>query len=131
MEDIVITTSNKSELIDITFKISEIISKSNIKSGLCTVYCPHTTAGLTINENADPDVKTDILMWLNKMVPENPEFKHSEGNSPGHIKSSLLGNSLTILIENGNLVLGTWQGIMFFEGDGPRNRKVLVDIIKK
>jgi len=131
MESIQISTSKKQELIDITPEVNEMVSKSKVKEGLCIVYCSHTTAGLTINENADPDVKKDILMCLDNIVPDNLDYKHSEGNSPAHIKSSLLGNSLNILVNDGKLVLGTWQGILFFEGDGPRNRNIFIDVINK
>jgi secondary thiamine-phosphate synthase enzyme len=93
------------------------------------VFCPHTTAGLTINENADPAVKADIIKYLEKLVPENSRFSHSEGNSDAHIKSSLMGNSLNIIIENSKLILGTWQGIYFCEFDGPRNREIYVKIM--
>jgi len=117
----------RSEFIDITSEVQRIVSKSKIKSSLCTVFCPHTTAGLTINENADSDVVADIINHLNKLVPESG-FKHSEGNSDAHIKASLMGSSLNIIIENGKLVLGTWQGIYFCEFDGPRERKVFVNV---
>ena len=130
MIDIDISTSKKQELVDITPKIKKIVSESKVKEGLCIIYCPHTTAGLTINENADPDVKKDIIMALEKIVPENADYSHAEGNSTAHIKSSILGNSLNILVKNSKLFLGTWQGILFFEGDGPRNRKVIINIIK-
>jgi|TARA_B100002003_G_C14124567_1_gene540894 secondary thiamine-phosphate synthase enzyme len=130
IDKVPISTSKKQELVDITLKISSIVKKSNIKEGLCIVYCPHTTAGITINENADPDVQHDILQKLASLIPQNENYQHSEGNSDAHIKSSLLGNEKTIIINNNKLVLGTWQGIYFFEGDGPRERKVIIKIIE-
>jgi len=120
--EITITTSKKQELIDITSKINSLI---NIESGICHLFVPHTTAAITINENADPDVKEDILTALNKIIP-NISYKHSEGNSPAHIASSLIGCSLTIPIENKKLKLGTWQSIFLYEGDGPRTRKIII-----
>lgn len=131
MEKINIRTTKRIELIDITGEIQGIVAKAKIKNGVCFVFCPHTTAGLTINENADPSVKSDMANTLNKLVPENADYAHSEGNSDSHIKSSLLGASLTIFIENGQLALGTWQGIFFCESDGPRSREIWVKIIKE
>ncbi len=122
-----ISSSKRNELIDITSKIQELI---NIDNGICFIYCPHTTAAITINENADPDVKTDILGHLNSLIPENSNFKHSEGNSDAHIKSSIIGASETIIIKNRKLQLGTWQSIFFCEFDGPRQRKVIIKIME-
>jgi secondary thiamine-phosphate synthase enzyme len=119
----------KEEFIDLTSKIEEIVSSSKIKCGVCLIYVPHTTAAVTINENADPDVKADILMALNKLVPNSLPYEHSEGNSPAHVKASLVGSSLNIIIEDGRLALGTWQGIFFCEFDGPRNRRVFVKVL--
>ena len=113
-------------MIDITDKVQEVVSKAKVSEGVCVVFCPHTTAGLTINENADPSVKQDIINTLNKLVPENAGYSHSEGNADSHIKSSLLGSSLNIIIEGGQLQLGTWQGIYFCESDGPRSREVWI-----
>jgi secondary thiamine-phosphate synthase enzyme len=127
MEVIIIPTKSRSEFIDITAEVERIVSKSKT-NGVCTIFCPHTTAGLTINENADPDVVSDIQNLLNKLVPYTGNYKHSEGNSGAHIKASLMGSSLNVLIENGKLVLGTWQGIYFCEFDGPRSRQVYVDV---
>ena len=129
MEKINIKTNNRVDLIDITDKVRAAASKSKVKDGICFIFCPHTTAGLTINENADPQVKRDIINTLNKLVPENAGYAHSEGNADSHIKSSLLGYSLTIFIEDGQLALGSWQGIYFCESDGPRSREVRVKII--
>lgn len=128
MEKIKIKTGSRIELVDITDKVQAVVSKSSIKDGICFVFCPHTTAGLTINENADPSVQSDIIKSLNKLIPENAGYSHGEGNSDAHIKSSLFGQSPTIFIEDGRLALGTWQGIYFAESDGPRNREVWVKI---
>ena len=116
------------ELIDITKKVEHIVLKSSHKQGVCYVFVPHTTAGITINENADPSVKSDILYGLGKIVPRDGDYRHAEGNSAAHIKASLMGFSLTVFIEEGRLLLGTWQGIYFAEFDGPRTREVWVRI---
>jgi len=131
MDKISLKTINRAELIDITDKIQTIVAKDKIRDGICFIFCPHTTAGLTINENADPSVKKDILNALNKIVPANAGYSHSEGNADSHIKASLFGSSLTVFIEEGQFVLGTWQGIYFCEADGPRNREVWVKLITK
>jgi len=128
MSIIEVRTQTKEALVDITGRIREEISSSGIQSGICSVYVPHTTAGMTINENADPSVKEDILMTLGKMVPDSLPYRHSEGNSPAHVKASLVGSSVNIFIENGQLSLGTWQGIFFCEFDGPRNRKTYIKV---
>jgi len=125
-----IKTRAKTELIDITSDVRQIVHSSGIVEGLCMLYVPHTTAAVTINENADPSVKTDILMILNKIIPWEAEYRHLEGNSPAHIKSTLVGASKLIAIENGELMLGTWQGIFFCEFDGPRNRKTFVRLLR-
>jgi len=129
MEKISIRTDRRIDLIDITDKVQTVVSKSKIKEGMCFLFCPHTTAGLTINENADPQVKRDIINTLNKLVPDNAGYAHSEGNADSHIKSSLFGSSLTIFIEDGQLAFGTWQGIYFCESDGPRSREVWIKIL--
>jgi secondary thiamine-phosphate synthase enzyme len=126
-----ISTHKKTEFVEVTNKVQEIVSKSEIKEGICVVYCPHTTAGITINENADPDVKSDILNRLGAIVPENENYSHSEGNSDAHIKSALIGNNQTLIVSNGKLQLGSWGGIFFSEFDGPRQRQVLVQLIKQ
>lgn len=118
-------------MIDITDEVQSIIAKSRVKDGICFVFCPHTTAGLTINENADPSVRLDIINTLNKLVPEGAGYSHTEGNADSHIKSSVFGSALTIFIEGGQLAFGTWQGIYFCEGDGPRSRQVWVKVIKE
>lgn len=115
---------------DITGTVKSSLAKSGIKNGICIVYCPHTTAGITINENADPDVVHDILLGLSRALPDRPEFLHAEGNSTAHLKASYVGSSVTVLIKDGQFVLGTWQGIYFCEFDGPRNRKFYVKIIE-
>ncbi|MDM8516840.1 secondary thiamine-phosphate synthase enzyme YjbQ [Desulfobacterales bacterium HSG16] len=125
-----IKSDAKTQFIDITSKVAKIVGESKITNGFCHIFVPHTTAGVTINESADPSVKKDILMILNRMVPDNAdaEYRHMEGNSPAHIKSTLTGVSVIIAIEDGRLILGTWQGIFFCEYDGPRNRKMHVRI---
>jgi len=127
-EELRVKTPKREVLINISNEISKIVKKSNVKEGVCRIFVPHTTAGVTINENADPAVMKDIINYLNKLIPQRSEFSHMEGNSDAHIKSSLTGPSLDIIIHNGKLVLGTWQGIMFAEYDGPRHRKVYVQI---
>ena len=129
MTQLDVKTHAKDELIDITSSVQNIVANSQVKNGVCLVYVPHTTAGVTINENADPSVKSDILMTLRHIVPDSLLYTHMEGNSPGHVKSSLVGCSASILINDGRLSLGTWQGIFFCEFDGPRRRKVLVKIL--
>lgn len=126
METLNISTKTRSEFVDITSKVQDAVSRSKVKDGLCILFCPHTTAGLTINENADPDVQADILNNLERLVPRNGNYSHAEGNADAHIKASLMGSSLNLFIEDGKLVLGTWQGIFFCEFDGPRQRKVHV-----
>jgi len=124
-----IKTSHKTELIDITARIQDTVSSSGIINGICMVYVPHTTAAVTINESADPDVKADIIMILNNIVPWKAGYRHMEGNSPAHVKATLVGPSELVAFENKKLLLGTWQGIFFCEFDGPRTRKVHVKIM--
>jgi len=114
---------------DITNEVGNAMRKSGVQNGICVVFCPHTTAGITINENADPDVVRDMLMGLDKAFPDRPEFRHMEGNSSAHLKASCVGSSVTVMIENGIHVLGRWQGIYFCEFDGPRRRKYYVKIM--
>ena len=123
-----VKSRSKTELIDITADVRSVVQSSNVANGLCMLYVPHTTAAVTINESADPNVSTDILMVLNQIVPWKSGYRHLEGNSPAHVKSTLVGASESIAIENNALVLGTWQGIFFCEFDGPRTRKVHVRI---
>ncbi|MDR3302201.1 MAG: secondary thiamine-phosphate synthase enzyme YjbQ [Spirochaetaceae bacterium] len=119
----------REDFINITAQTGEAITKSTIKEGTALVYCPHTTAGITINENADPDVVRDMLFGLAKTFPPRPEFRHAEGNSAAHLKASAIGSSVTLIIKNGKPLLGTWQGIYFCEFDGPRNRKFFVKML--
>lgn len=128
-DELSVKTHKRSHWIDITSGVNSIISRSNINNGLVTVSSLHTTAGLTINENADPDVERDFFWKLNKMVPQDPSYYHSEGNSDSHLKSSIVGFSVQVPIQNGHCVLGTWQSIYFCEFDGSRNRRVSVTII--
>ncbi len=124
-----VKTTARTQLVDITHKINEKVQGANINDGLCMIFVPHTTAGVTINENADPDVKTDIETILNRMVPWEGGYLHLEGNSAAHVKSTLVGASELVVINDGKLVLGTWQGIYFCEFDGPRTRKVYLKFI--
>jgi secondary thiamine-phosphate synthase enzyme len=124
-----ITTRAQTELLDITAEVSRAVAASGVKQGLCMLYVPHTTAGITINESADPSVRADILMVLNRIVPWKADYRHLEGNSPAHVKATLVGASQQIAVENGSLVLGTWQGIFFCEFDGPRQRTVHVRVL--
>jgi secondary thiamine-phosphate synthase enzyme len=119
-----VKTAAKTEFVDLTARVQEVLAAGGVTEGLCHLFVPHTTAGITINENADPSVKTDILMVLNKIISDQEPYRHLEGNSPAHIKASLLGSHLTVLVSRGRLVLGTWQGIFFCEFDGPRTRRV-------
>jgi secondary thiamine-phosphate synthase enzyme len=130
MQTFQVKTSSRTEMIDITRSVQEAVKKSKVVDGICMIFVPHTTAAVTINENADPSVSHDILMELNKIVPFEDHYRHTEGNSPAHIKASLVGPSLTVLIESGKIILGTWQGIFFCEFDGPRNRKVYIKVIR-
>ncbi len=120
----------RTQLIDITSEIQKAVRSSGIFEGLCMLYVPHTTAAITINESADPSVASDIMMVLNEVIPWKADYRHLEGNSPAHIKSTLVGSSEIIAIESGNLVLGTWQGIFFCEFDGPRTRKLHMRLMK-
>jgi len=131
MIELKVKSRKKNEMIDITSDIQEIINKENLKEGHIIVYVPHTTAGITINEGADPSVQHDITETLKEIIPEDGNYHHMEGNSDAHIKASLLGSSITVLVENKRLVLGTWQHIFFYEGDGPRNRRVYMNIIPR
>jgi len=126
-----VKSTTRTELIDITSKIQDMVMSADVHQGLCMLYVPHTTAAITINESADPSVKDDILMIINRLIPWEAEYRHLEGNSPALIKSTIVGASELIAIDNNRLVLGTWQGIFFCEFDGPRTRKVQVRIIKE
>lgn len=122
--------TEKENIYSITGLVSRAVSKSGVKEGICVIFCPHTTAGITINENADPDVKSDMLNGLSKAYPDRAEFRHSEGNSAAHLKASAMGSSTTVILNNGKPLLGTWQDIYFCEFDGPRSRRFYVKIIE-
>jgi secondary thiamine-phosphate synthase enzyme len=124
-----IKTHARVEFQDVTDRVKDIVAESGVKSGVCYVFVPHTTAGVTVNEHADPSVVEDMAAQLDKMVPQHQNYRHREGNSPAHIKAAIIGDSETLFIEDGKLVLGTWQGIFFSEFDGPRNRSMLVKIV--
>jgi secondary thiamine-phosphate synthase enzyme len=124
-----IQTTRSQQFVDITGKVADEVKKSNVQNGIAVIFVPHTTAGVTINENADPDVVRDIISTLDKTYPVHGEYLHSEGNSHAHIKASLMGSSCSVIIQDGRLLLGTWQGIYFCEFDGPRNREFFVKII--
>lgn len=129
MKTISLETRSRFEMLDITAAVQGAIREEGVTSGLCLVYTPHTTAAITINENADPDVPRDILAALDKAAPLSAHYRHAEGNSAAHVKSSLVGASELVIIENGRLVLGTWQSLFFCEFDGPRTRKFMVKVI--
>lgn len=131
MEIINVSTNKRNQFVDISPDVNTLIKKSGIKKGICTLFCAHTTAAITINENADPSVSEDIIDYLNQLVPADKGYKHAEGNSDSHIKSSLIGPSLQLIVEDAAPVLGTWQAIYFCEFDGPRDRQVYVKIINQ
>ena len=125
-----VRTSSHTQMVDITDQVQKIVTESGVQSGICVVFVPHTTAAVTINENADPDVQTDFMKEINKIVPWEDSYRHMEGNSAAHLKSSMMGFSETVIIDQGRLLLGTWQGIYFLEYDGARNRRVYVKILE-
>ena len=129
IKHISIKSTSRAEFIDITSNVQQAIDETNINTGICCVYVPHTTAGLTINEGADPAVSRDILKTLDKLIPHKDNYSHMEGNSDSHIKTAIVGTSQNIIIDKGKLQLGTWQSIFFCEFDGPRSRKVIVKVI--
>lgn len=129
LKEITIKTNTQTQFLDITTQVQKVVGESGITEGLCCVFVPHTTAGVTINENADPSVKQDIVMELDKVIPFNDNYSHLEGNSAAHIKASIIGSSVNIPVKNNYLLLGTWQGICFCEFDGPRTRKFYVKIV--
>jgi len=129
MKEISLQTNSRVEMIDVTSAVQKAVNEEKIETGLCLIYTPHTTAAVTINENADPDVPRDILEALERAVPLRANYRRTEGNSAAHIKSSLVGASELVIIENGRLILGTWQSIFFCEFDGPRTRKVIIKFI--
>ena len=124
-----IKTGSRVDFQDITSRVQQLVASSGIESGVCNILVPHTTAGITVNEHADPSVVEDIAAQLEVMVPRHSSYRHMEGNAPAHIKASLVGNSEVLFVEDGKLLLGTWQGVFFCEFDGPRNRTVLVKIL--
>ena len=129
LETLSVHTNHRTELLDLTTQVQEVVKKSGVNEGLCHVFVPHTTAAVTINESADPAVKADILMVLNKVISEKEPYRHMEGNSPAHVKASIIGPQLTVLVSQGRLVLGTWQGVFFCEFDGPRSRRLHVKVV--
>lgn len=130
IDRIPVSSKSRDEFIDITESVQKVVKTSGVSEGLCVVYVPHTTAGLTVNENADPSVSRDILTMLSRLVPRNdPDYRHAEGNSDSHVKSALVGFSHVIPISDSSLALGTWQGIFFCEFDGPRRRSVIVQVV--
>lgn len=129
MDQITIRTSQRTELLDITSRIQKYLTEKNIRNGILTLFVPHTTAAVTINENADPSVQRDILFEMNKVIPFSDGYHHAEGNAAAHIKASLFGCSEQVMVENGRLVLGTWQGVYFCEFDGPRQRKIMARLL--
>jgi secondary thiamine-phosphate synthase enzyme len=129
METMEIRTTSRTELVDITDRVQDAVKKLKMSDGICYVYVPHTTAGVTINENADPSVKGDIIMALDTVIAAEFPYRHGEGNSPAHVKASLVGSSANVFVESGRLVLGTWQGIFFCEFDGPRTRRVNIKCV--
>lgn len=129
MKQLTVQTQSQTEMVDITRQVQNTIEAAGFQNGLCALYVPHTTAGITINESADPSVRRDILMVLNQMVPWKADYRHLEGNSPAHVKSTLVGSSQLVVVENGRMALGTWQGIFFCEFDGPRSRKLQIKFL--
>jgi secondary thiamine-phosphate synthase enzyme len=126
-----VKTNARTELVDITQGVQRLVAESGIRSGVCYIYVPHTTSAITINENSDPNVGRDILKELNKVIPFDDNYGHNEGNSAAHIKSSIVGVSKTVIVEDSRLALGTWQAVFFCEFDGPRDRRVMVKVIKE
>jgi secondary thiamine-phosphate synthase enzyme len=131
MNTIEIRTKAREEFVDLTAEVERVVAASGVKNGLCAVTVPHTTAGITVNENADPDVRADMAMMLRRIVPDALPYAHGEGNSPAHVKASLVGSSVTLIVEGGRLQLGTWQGIFFCEFDGPRTRNARIQVLGK
>jgi secondary thiamine-phosphate synthase enzyme len=129
MDTIEVASGRREEIIDITAEVERLVARSGVQEGLCVVFVPHTTAAVTINENADPDVRADILKALRKAVPDTLDFAHGEGNSPAHVKATIVGASVTVPVALGRLKLGTWQGVQFCEFDGPRRRQVWVLVL--
>jgi secondary thiamine-phosphate synthase enzyme len=131
MNTIEIRTRSREDFVDLTADIERFVTASGITGGVCVVTVPHTTAGITVNENADPDVRADLALALRKIVPDTLPYAHGEGNSPAHVKAALVGSSVTLIVEGGRLKLGTWQGVFFCEFDGPRTRQAWVQVLGK
>lgn len=131
MKQLNVNTSSREEMIDITQDVQRVVKESGVLRGVCYIFTPHTTAAITINENADPDVPRDVIGKLQRLIPKDDDYRHVEGNSDAHIKSSLVGASEMVMVENSTLVLGTWQSLFFCEFDGPRRRNVLVKVISE
>ena len=130
LQTLTVPTKAHTEFLDLTSQVQDAVDKSGVSEGLCHLFVPHTTAAVTINENADPSVKADILMVLNKIISDREPYRHQEGNSPAHVKASVIGPHLTVLVSQGRLVLGTWQGIYFCEFDGPRSRRLHIKVVE-
>ena len=130
MKELHISSNQQNQMIDITDDVEQLVKEEKINEGYVIIYVPHTTAGITINEGADPSVQQDIIEILQKLIPAHSSYHHTEGNSDAHIKASLLGSSVTVLVSKGKLVLGTWQHVFFYEGDGPRNRTICIYLSK-
>ena len=128
-EELSVSTSDRQEMVDVTREVARVVRDSGIRDGLCLVYCPHTTAAVAVNENADPAVVSDTLAKLEELVPRSGRYRHAEGNSDAHIKSNLVGTSRTVPVREGRLLLGTWQSVFFCEFDGPRRRRLLVQVM--
>ena len=129
VKQVLVKTKSKTEILDITQSVQRIVGESSVRSGICHIYVPHTTSAIMINENTDPNVGRDILKELNKVIPFDDNYGHTEGNSAAHIKSSLIGVSKAVIVEEGRLMLGTWQAVFFCEFDGPRERRVYVKVV--
>lgn len=129
MKTLTFQTRSRDQLLEITAAVQEQVKAAGVSNGVCHVHVPHTTAGITLNENCDPDVLRDILVALDKIVPQQGDYRHAEGNSPAHVKTSLMGSHASLFVEGGRLVTGTWQGLFLAEFDGPRERKVIVRVI--
>ncbi|HDN51512.1 MAG TPA: YjbQ family protein [Thermoplasmatales archaeon] len=131
MKEFTVRSEQRNQMIDITREVQRVVEHEGVKDGMAVIYVPHTTAAVVINEGADPDVQRDIMATLQKLIPGQSDYRHLEGNSDAHIKSALIGCSQTLLVKEGRLLLGTWQHIFFFEGDGPRTRRVFVNVFGK
>lgn len=130
MTTLTVPTSQRTELVEVTAQVRKIVAQAGVEQGICYLYVPHTTAGIMINENADPDVARDITKLIDRLVPREGDYRHSEGNSDSHIKATLVGGSLSVFVENSKLALGRWQGIFFFEFDGPHERQLHVKVVR-